>query len=708
MDCAEEVQVLRAELAPLPGVQDLSFDLLHAKLIIAYDPAQITPPALALAIARTGMHGELWRDEDAAPETRCNFWIVHGRTITTTSSGIFILLAFSFHWAHTSFVDALGLREPTQFPSLSLFFYLLAIFIGGWHIAPKAAISARHLRPDMNLLMSIAVIGAAFLDKWFEASSVTFLFALSLALEAWSVGRARHAISALMALVPQRARIVCPHENKEELVEISQVSVGTTVIVHPGEKIPLDGILIRGQTSVDESPITGESMPRPKEIGDELFAGTINGEGAIELRTTKPARDTTLANIIRLVGAAQSRRAPSEQFVEKFARIYTPAIMALAIIVAIVPPLVASASWQHYLYSALALLVIGCPCALVISTPVSIVAALASGARHGVLIKGGLYLEEPAKIKVLAFDKTGTLTEGHPAVVEVAPMNGHTASELIGIAASLEARSEHHLGKAIVRAAQAQSLSIQPATDYRAIAGKGATAVLNSTPYWIGSHRLALERNMDSPEVNSRLSALAKPGVSIVALGNEEHVCGLIAMADRIRPHAADAISAARSSGIRHIVMLTGDNRQTAEAVARELHIDEVHAELLPEDKVAVMEKLVREHKDVAMIGDGVNDAPAMALASVGVAMGAAGTDVALETADIALMTDDLTRLAWLISLSRRCLGIIRQNIALSLVIKAMFVVLALAGHPSLWAAIAADMGVSLLVVANALRLLKS
>lgn len=706
MDCAEEVQVLKAELTPIPGVGDLAFDLLHAKLIIEYDPDQTGPDRLRSAIHRTGMKAAEWEEADSVPVPPTH-WQTHGRAIMSSLSGVFLLLGFSVHWAHTDLLTALDLREGAAVTTLAAAFYCMAILTGGWHILPKALITARHLRPDMNLLMTVAVIGAIGIGKWFEAASVAFLFSLSLALEAWSVGRARHSISALMAMVPPKARILCPHDKKEELVDVGRVAVGTMVIVRPGEKFPLDGRVLHGTTHVNESPITGESMPVAKETGSEVFAGTINGDGAIEFESTKPARDTTLARIVKLVGAAQSRRSPSEQFVEVFARYYTPAILALAVAVALLPPSMAGQSWSAWFYSALALLVIGCPCSLVISTPISIVAALAGAARHGVLVKGGLYMEEPAKIKALAFDKTGTLTEGRPQVVRTVPLNGHTESELLSIAASIESRSEHHLARAIVQAAQERDLPVNPAAQYQALPGKGATAHLNGDAYWVGSHRYLSERGMETEALMKQVNDLSVPGVSVVTLGNDEHVCGLIAVADRVRSHAAEAVESLRNAGIGHLVMLTGDNRQTAAAVARDLRMDEVHAELLPEDKVAAVEKLVAVHGHVAMVGDGVNDAPAMARASLGIAMGAAGTDVALETADIALMTGDLTRLPWLVRHSRRCVKIIRQNIVLSLVIKSMFLALALSGHPSLWAAIAADMGVSLLVVANALRLLK-
>ena len=448
-------------------------------------------------------------------------------------------------------------------------------------------------------------------------------------------------------------------------------------------------------------------MPVPKAPGDTVFAGTINGDGALEVECTKPAGDTTLAHIIRMVGEAQSRRAPSEQWVERFARVYTPAVMALALLTLVVPPLVLGGAWSDWMYRALVLLVIGCPCALVISTPVSIVAALAAAARHGVLVKGGLYVETPGRLKAIALDKTGTLTEGQPRVVDVVPMGGHDEADLLGIAAALEARSEHPLAKAILAHAGERGVAPGPCRGLPDSSGQGRIRPDRRPRLLAGLAPLSGGAGQETPEVHARLVAMTAAGRTVVVVGDESHVCGLIAVADRVRPGAAAAVQAMRRHGIEHVVMLTGDNRGTAKAIARETGVDEIHAELLPADKVKVVEALVSHYGAVAMVGDGVNDAPAMAQATLGIAMGAAGSDAAIETADVALMSDDLSKVPWLIGHSRRTLSIIRQNIALSLSVKALFVVLTFAGHASLWAAIAADMGASLLVIANGLRLLR-
>jgi Cd2+/Zn2+-exporting ATPase len=489
-------------------------------------------------------------------------------------------------------------------------------------------------------------------------------------------------------------------------VDPVDVPVGAIILVKPGERLPLDGEIVHGNSYVNQAPITGESEPVAKKPGDQAFAGTINGNDVLEIRTTKAAGESTLAHIIRLVGDAQAKRAPSEQWVERFAQVYTPAVLAIGLAVALVPPMILG-DWAEWLYRALVLLVIACPCALVISTPVSIVAALASAARQGVLIKGGLHVESPATLRVLAFDKTGTLTEGKPRVQEVIPWSDHSDGELLERAASLESHSEHPLAKAILFHAKEKGIAVIAAEDFRSIPGKGAIGLFQGKEFWLGSHRFLEEKGMETPEVHSRLQELSKMGRSVVVIGNEKHVCGFITVADSLRPDANAVLNALRLAGVKKIVMLSGDNRETAQAIGTQAGVDEVQAELLPAEKVKAVESLAALYGSVGMVGDGINDAPALARATVGIAMGAMGSDAAIETADIALMSDDLSRLPWLIHHSRRTLGIIRQNIVLSLTIKGVFVVLTVAGHASMWAAIAADMGASLLVIFNGLRLLR-
>jgi Cd2+/Zn2+-exporting ATPase len=591
-------------------------------------------------------------------------------------------------------------------PVLPKMLYALAILSGSWFVFPKTWFAVRRFRPDMNLLMTLAIGGAIAIGEWFEAATVAFLFALSLALESWSVRRARRAVESLMAVAPAIARIL-HNDGREEEIAPGEVMIGTRLLVRPGERIPLDGLVLQGTSDVNQAPITGESMPVPKDIGAQVFAGTVNGNGALEVETTRLAGETTLAQIIRMVGEGQSRRAPSEQWVDQFAQIYTPVVLGVAVLIAVMPPLLWGAAWPEWLYRSLVLLVIGCPCALVISTPVSIVASLAAAAKNGILVKGGVHMETPARLRAIAFDKTGTITMGRPQVVEFVPMNGHTETELLERIGAMEAHSDHPLARAIVSFVEDRGIKMARADEFQVINGKGAMGRFNGRAYWLGSHRYLEERGQETPEVHDRLETLSKSGRTVVVIGNEEHVCGFIALADKVRPEAREAISQLRSSGVAHVVMLTGDNRGTAEVIAREAGIEDMRSELLPKDKVTAVEALVLEYGAVAMVGDGINDAPAMGPASLAIAMGAAGSDTAIEAADIALMSDDLGKLPWLIRHSRRTLAIIRQNISLSLAVKAIFVALTFLGHASLWAAIAADMGVSLLVIANALRLLR-
>jgi len=707
MTCAEEVDALKREIGPLVGGSDrLAFDLLAGRMSVSGPPG-VTEAALAQAVARLGLTAEPWRDGAAPPDR--TVWDRHGRAFATAASAVLAAAGFAVHAGIAGFAAALGAEGagPSQSaPLVVRTLYLLAIVSGAWFVAPRAWAALRRLRPDMNLLMTIAVCGATAIGEWFEAATVTVLFALSLALESWSVDRARRAVATLLDLAPPSARVRAG-DGREESVPPDQVAVGSVVVVKPGEKIPLDGRVVSGASVVNEAPITGESSLVPKLAGDPVFAGTINGDGAMLIETTKTASQTTLALIVRMVGEAQSRRARAEQWVERFARRYTPAVLGLALVTLAVPPLLWGGAWGEWLYRALVLLVIGCPCALVISTPVSIVAGLAAAARNGVLIKGGIHLETPARLRAVALDKTGTLTRGYPIVAQVACVDGADERRVLALAAALEARSEHPLAAAILEHARERGVSVPPAEDFRSLPGRGATGRVDGREVWVGSHRYLEEREQETHEVHALLQQLARGGRTVVFVGDSRRVHGLIALADNPRRSARQAIQELRDVGVQHIVMLTGDNRAPAEAVARDTGVDETYAELLPSDKVNEVERLVRIYGEVAMVGDGVNDAPALARSSLGIAMGAAGSDAAIETADVALMSDDLSKVPWLIAHSRRTLAVVRQNITASLLVKAAFIVLTLSGQASLWAAIAADMGTSLLVIFNALRLLR-
>ena len=703
MDCANEVGALRAALAGVVSPDSLSFDVLAGVMEV---PSAVDPEAVIAAVATTGMRASLSTEDGPSPPT---WWEAHGQGALAALSGVGVAAGFALHAGLRGFGEAIGsegLAEGTvhsvPWPAVSA--YALAVGAGLSLVLPKAWRSLRSARPDMNLLMTLAVAGAVGLGEWFEAAAVSSLFALSLALEAWSVGRARRAVEKLLALAPPKVRVRRGDEFEE--VDPAGVPVGTVFNVRPGERFGLDGVVVDGRTEVDQAPITGESQPVLKEPGSEVYAGTINGNGSVDVEATKVASDTTLAQIVRMVGEARKDRSDSERWVERFSKIYTPVVFALAAAVWLIPPLAFGANWQDWFYRALVLLVIGCPCALVIATPVAVVSGLAAAARNGVLVKGGQFLEVPAELKVVALDKTGTLTEGRPEVVEVIPSDGHSADQLLAVAAAIERQSEHPLARAIVNHAQEAGVEVVAAEEVSIVPGKGAQGTVDGHEYWLGSHRWLEERGQETPAVHEVLEQQAAGGRSVVVVGREKHVCGFLTLADAVRADAAKSVAALSAAGIASVTMLTGDNQETAAAVAAAVGVTDVRAELLPADKVNAVVALEEAYGPVAMIGDGVNDAPALARASIGVAMGAMGTDVAVETADVALMTDDLSKLAWLITHSRRTIGIIRQNTVFALAIKAVFVVLTFAGLASLWAAIAADMGASLLVVFNALRLL--
>jgi Zn2+/Cd2+-exporting ATPase len=711
MDCAEEVAVLKQVVGPLAGGEaQLAFDILHAKMIVTPAASALSEADIVRAVHRTGMRAERWQEGQPTSEGSTP-WERHGRTILSAISGLALVAGFVTHAILAGGIAAAlgseGLGVGHDVPLVVRALDAIAVVAGGWFVVPKAWLAIRRVRPDMNLLMTVAVIGAIGIGEWFEAATVSFLFAVSLALEAWSVGRARRAIEALMDVAPAIARMVDDGGAIRE-VPPDRVAVGARLQVRPGDRIPLDGMVVRGTSAVNQAPITGESVPVMKDAGSSVFAGTINGDGTLEIRATKPARDSTLAHIIRMVGEASSRRAPSELWVERFAKLYTPAVLVVAALVLVVPPVAFGASWSEWFYRSLVFLVIGCPCALVISTPVTFVAALAAAARQGVLVKGGLFMEVPARLRAIAFDKTGTLTHGVPEVQSIVPLAGYSDTELLQRIVGMETQSDHPLAHAIVAYARARGIEPLPAEEFRIFQGKGATARVGDTQYWVGSHRYLEERAQETPEIHERLEAMASAGQSVVVVGDEKRVCGLIALADAVRPEARAVVESLRQAGIEHIVMLTGDNQATASAIAAQTGVSEIRAELLPADKVAAVAELTTTYGAVAMVGDGVNDAPALARATIGIAMGAAGSDAAIETADVALMSDDVSKLPWLIRHSRRTLGIVRQNVVLSLSVKAIFVVLTFAGAASLWAAIAADMGVSLLVIFNALRLLAS
>jgi len=707
LDCAEEVAILNRVVGPeVGGAEHLAFDVLNGRMTVLEGARPLSDDRLIKVVGSTGMSAKPWDAENAEADQAAHF---RRQRWFTALSGGFWAAGFVYHLVESGAVGAVELfagHGEAAMPLIEIAAFMVAVVFGVWLVAPKAWSAARRLSPDMNLLMVVAVAGAIGLGEYFEAATVAFFFALSLTLESWSVGRARNAVSALLDLAPPTARVI-REDGSEADVPAAEVAVGDRFIVRGGDRIPLDGEVTSGAGAVDQAPITGESALIAKEPGDEVYAGTINGEGTLTVRATKAASDTVLSKIIRMVGDAHSRRAEVEQWVTKFARVYTPIVMMLAVAIAILPPLVFGGAWDFWFYNALVLLVIACPCALVISTPVSIVASLAASARNGVLIKGGAYVEAPARLNALAMDKTGTITMGEPEVAELHPLNGTSARDLLAAAAALEARSSHPLARAILAKSERDGIVVQAADDTRTVPGRGVEGLRDGGAVWPGSHRFAAEKGVADAIPQELLERIESAGSTLVAVGTESGLLGLIELRDRIRPDARGIVAKLHAQGVGTIVMLTGDNERTARAVAQEVGIDEVRAELLPEDKVTAIEELVARHDVVAMIGDGVNDAPAMARAHFAIAMGAVGSDAAIETADIALMTDDIGKVPWLIGHSRRTMWIIRQNIAVALATKALFVGLTAFGMATMWGAIAADVGVSLLVVANALRLLR-
>jgi len=586
----------------------------------------------------------------------------------------------------------------------AILFFAIAIVIGGVGIFKTGLLNLARFEFDMKTLMTIAIIGAAIIGEWREGAVVVFLFAVSEALEAYSMNKARQSIRKLMDIAPPSALV----KRGEEFVELltEDILVGDILIVKPGQKIAMDGAILTGASTVNQAAITGESIPVLKKRGDNVFAGTLNEEGALEVTVTKLVGDTTIAKIIHLVEEAQAEKAPSQKFVDKFAKYYTPAIIVIAILVAIVPPLLGG-DWNTWIYQGLAVLVVGCPCALVVSTPVAIVTAIGNAARQGVLIKGGIHLEETGRLNVVAFDKTGTLTKGYPEVTDFIPSEEVSRVQLLNAIAAVESLSQHPLAKAVVDYAHAFGAQKVQVSNFQSVTGKGAYAEVDGVRTYIGSVSWAQELLSLPESVLHQAASLQQQGKSVMAIVTGSVFGGLLAVTDPIREESREVLQQLKSIGIRHSVMLTGDHQVTAEAIAAELGVTDVRAGLMPEDKLTAIKKLSEQYGRVAMIGDGINDAPALAAASVGIAMGGAGTDAALETADIALMADDLEKLPYTIKLSRKTLRIIKENIMFALGLKIIALLLIIPGWLTLWIAIFADMGATLLVVLNSLRLLR-
>lgn len=687
MDCPTEEALIRQALGRLPDVRDMEFNLMQRVLTVVHAPAALD--GILQAIRDLGFTPEQ-ADGDVPPtvEPAAPWWPL-------VAAGVAALAAEVVQW-----VDA-----P---PLISAALALLAVAACGLGTYRKGWTAIRNGQLNINALMSIAVTGALILGQWAEGAMVMVLYELAERIEALSLDRARNAIQGLMQLTPDQASVLQPDGLWLDVPAMA-VPVGARVRVRPGERIALDGQIESGRSTVDQSPITGESLPIDKAAGDPVYAGTINGAGTLEYQVSAAAGESTLARIIRAIESAQSARAPTQRFVDRFARIYTPLVVLLALAIAVLPPLLGLGGWHEWIYKALVLLVIACPCALVISTPVTVVSGLAAAARHGVLIKGGVHLEQGRLLRWIALDKTGTLTHGRPVLTDQQIL-GDDAARIHALAASLTGHSDHPVSRAVAQGLAANGQADGAATaeikNFEALLGRGTQATIGPDQYQLGNHRLIHEQGLCSPELEARLETLEQQGKTVVMLTDTQQVLSLYAVADTVKPDSAAAIQALHDQGVR-TVMLSGDNPHTASAIAAQVGIDRAEGNLLPEDKLQIIEKLVADGSTVGMVGDGINDAPALARAHIGFAMGAMGTDAAIETADVALMDDDLRKIPWFIGLSRATHRILIQNITLALLIKVVFLVLTVVGLGTMWMAVFADVGASLLVVGNGLRLLR-
>ena len=687
MDCPTEEGLLRTKLGGMPGVTMLEFNLMQRLLTVTHAPQAIDP--ILAAVRSLGFTPELANDvsnqKASLPEPAKPWWPL-------ALAGAAAIASEAVEWANW----------PTW---LAAVLALVAVSACGITTYKKGWIAIRNGNLNINALMSIAVTGAFFLGQWPEAAMVMVLFTIAELIEAKSLDRARNAIRGLMQLTPERATVLQADGSWQD-VAAKSVAVGARVRVKPGERIALDGKIVSGRSAINQAPITGESLPVEKAEGDPVFAGTINESGSFEYSVTAAANESTLARIIHAVEEAQGARAPTQRFVDQFARIYTPVMFAIAVGIAVLPPLLAGGDWFTWIYKALVLLVIACPCALVISTPVTIVSGLTAAARQGILIKGGVYLEEGRKLAWLALDKTGTITHGKPAQTDFVVLSNMESAELRSIAASLANRSDHPVSKALAQAAERDGVALRAVESFEALPGRGTQGVVDGRLFYLGNHRLIHEQGRCSDALETRLSTLEQQGKTVILLADEHEVHGMFAVADTVKDSSREAIAELLALGIK-TVMLTGDNVHTAKAIAGQVGIDEARGDLLPEDKLKVIESKIHDSNVVGMVGDGINDAPALARANIGFAMGAAGTGTAIETADVALMDDDLRKLPRFVRLSRRTHALLAQNIVLALGIKAIFLVLTMTGAGTMWMAVFADVGASLLVVGNGLRLLR-
>lgn len=698
LTCADCAARMERAIAGLQGVEkaELNFGAAKMKVHGKVEPEKIIEEAKKHSVYAE-VDGETGQEAATSAERgffgqKVNFLLKNQRVTIGILAGLILILG----WAADIF---------SQLPAAATGLYFLAILTGGFATARRAFYSLRRLNFDMNVLMTVAVVGAALIGEWREGAVVAFLFSVSGALESYTFDKAKQSIRSLMEIAPKAARV--RRNGLEMELPVEKIQPGDILLVKPGEKIAMDGIVVSGYSAVNQSAITGESIPADKAAGDGVYAGTLNLQGALEVEVTRLVKDTTIARIIEMVEEAQAQRAPSQTFIDKFAGIYTPVVIALAAGIAVLPPLFWGLDWYAWIYRGLALLVVSCPCALVVSTPVAIVSAIGSAAKNGVLIKGGAYLEETGALSVIAFDKTGTLTKGVPEVTDIITAGeGINEHELLRAAASVEKLSEHPIAGAVVKKAREKGIEPEPVDQFLSLTGKGARAKLDGKEIFVGSPKLFYENKVDYKAWEKILNRLWAEGKTAMLVEINGKPAGILAVADAVREAGRHTVDVLRASGIR-TVMLTGDNSVTAEAIAGKVGVDGFMAELLPQDKVTAVKGFIEKYGKVAMVGDGVNDAPALAAATVGIAMGGAGADTALETADIALMADDLSRLPYAIRLSKASLGVIKQNIAFSLLIKLAAVALVFPGWLTLWLAIMADMGASVLVTLNGIRLMR-
>ncbi|MBI1820739.1 MAG: cation-translocating P-type ATPase [Nitrospirae bacterium] len=684
MDCPDCGLKIEKRLHRVKGVESAEVNFLTARLTVKYQPIQINPRAISREVEKLGY---TVKDPESPEKPGPGSFFQKPVFSTFLSGGLTVG----------------GVISSFLFSSqISTVFYLMAVFLGGYPIARKGLLSLKQRITDMNVLMTLAVFGAVLLRDYLEGASVVFLFSLAQWLETRSVDRSRKAIGRLIDYTP--VRVTVSREGADQRVDGEQVKAGERVIVRPGEILPFDGKIVKGISSVNQASMTGESLPVDKKERDEVYAGTLNLTGVLEIEVTHLWKESRMARIIHLVEESSGRKASSQRFVDLFSKYYTPWVISFAVFIAVAPPLFFHENLNTWFYRALVLVVIACPCALVISTPVTIISGLSAAARKGILIKGGLFLEELGRIKTFVFDKTGTLTTGIAGVKEVIPFSG-TAESLIRIAASLEKHAKHPVAGAIVEYANRMGTPELPLKDFQSFPGLGAKGVLAGETYFIGNHRFFEEQGFCSEKIESSLFPLEAQGKTTVLIGNEREVLGIIAVSDSLRPETAQSLRELRTEGVENISMMTGDNAVNASLVASRIGLDEVYAEMMPDEKANTIGQLRKKFEKVAMVGDGINDAPALAAATVGIAMGEKGTEVSMETADVVLMSDNLLKLPFAVRLGKQTLRLIKQNVALAIGIKAVFLILAIAGLSTLWMAVAADMGVSLLVIANGMRI---